>query len=222
MKKSSPFSRPSASLPPSAMGWAGFTRRRSMAVLGILALVIGGLGALTWQWVQRNRLESFDAQVQVFREQFFADFKGDKGEAAAVLGEVQKIAQTFAGASFLAPFLVEVAGELMEREQTHEVAKLLEQYGRPLKSSPYMQALLGIQLAAAYEDLLQYSQAVSVLKELIPLDLMADKFYFDLGRYHKLQGDSPQAQQSFDYVIKHYPNSPFAKLAKAYMRETHP
>ena len=97
---------------------------------------------------------------------------------------------------------------------------LLNQYGHSTihSTTPQVKILLGLQLATAHEELKQYNQAITALNDLLPLKIMEDKIYFDLGRYHQLAGNSEKAKQSFDYVRKEYPDSNFAGLAEVYSR----
>ena len=116
----------------------------------------------------------------------------------------------------LGPFLLEMADELLKQKKPKEVADLLVKYEQKFTPSPYIKTLLGLQLAAAYEDLKQYPKAILILNGLINTKLLEDKIYFDLGRYYQFIGETTKSRQSFDHVIKQHPHSNFSKLAEVY------
>ena len=212
-----PHRQEAAQRPNNPIPFWGIPIKYRVLLFSVCALVLlGGLTTLVQQWQEKKRLESLDQKTQTFLQKTFEDFKKGDQDSSIFLEEVSRISASFKNHLSLGPFLLEVTDELLKQKKPKEVADLLAQYGRKLKAPPYIKILLGLQLAAAYEDLKQYPKAVSILNDLINIKLLEDKIYFDLGRYYQLIGDTTKSQQSFDYVIKQHPNSNFAKLAKIY------
>ena len=187
------------------------------SLIVLSALLAAVLGLWGFQQFKQGQADDFDQRALDFREHALEDFKQGKLKPSDLLGQAQQVMGKLKGDILVASFLLEVAGQLLEARAFNEAAQLLDQYGRGLQGPAQMKALLGLQLAAAYEDLQQYQKAIPVLNELLPLKVLEDKIYFDLGRYYQRTGDATKAHQSFDYVIKQYPDSSFTPLARLYV-----
>ena len=186
-------------------------------LIGLGALVVVAcLGGLIWQHSREQKFEYFDQQVVEFRKEKLKGLREDKVDLETFLGRAREIVQDFEGFSFLGIFLLEVVDELSKREHPEKVVEFLQGVGWKGSLSSRVQELLGFHLAAAREDLGQYHEAILELTELISMGVLKDKIYFDLGRYYYLIGDRVKGEQSFDYVIREYGDSSYAKLAEIY------
>lgn len=174
------------------------------------------LGGLIWRQVQEQKFEDFDQQVEEFRNEELKGFKEGKVKLEVFWGRAKEIAQGFDGHSFVGLFLLEVVDQFSRKDHPAKIVEFLQDYQWKRTVSFRVRELLGFHLAAAYEDLGQYSKAISELMELVPQGALKDKIYFDLGRYYRLAGNESKAEQSFDYVIREYADSQYAKLAETY------
>lgn len=115
------------------------------------------------------------------------------------------------------PLTLKMAHKVSTDEMVKKFLPHLESVYSAHAKVPVMGLYLGLSVAAFQEDAGKTDEAVKTLESLAssPDKTMAeDKIYLDLGRLYRLKGDETKAQAQWDHLLKNFPNSEWARLAK--------
>lgn len=119
------------------------------------------------------------------------------------------------------PVVIPLTLKLTQKVTTEEMVKkflpTLETVYSSHAKVPVMGLYLGLSLAAFQEDAGKIDEAIKTLESMASSpdkSLAEDKVYMDLGRLFRLKGDEAKAQAQWDHLLKNFPNSEWARLAK--------
>jgi FimV-like protein len=110
--------------------------------------------------------------------------------------------------------------KMVEKKYDEAIPLYQEFLDKATKNSPY-QSLAQIAIAACYEAMGEFEQAIEILNQVTAQadDLFKEQALFSLARIYRLAGQQDKAKESLEEFVEKYQTSPFLPLAKARLQE---
>ena len=141
----------------------------------------------------------------------------DKALTMQALDQFIDVAHKYSGQEVIVPLALQVSSKLTSSEMVQKFLPELEQIFHRNEKVKIFGFYLGMSLAALQEDAGKVDDAIHTLEMLVSSPdktLMEDKIYLDLGRLYRGKGDESKAQQQWEHLLKNFPQSEWARLAK--------
>ncbi len=189
----------------------------------IFLLIAGILISLLVGYINSKSAQSVDTSSKVmgaFETSTLQDFKDKK---INTLDFINKSKSTINELGSSNSFLV-VASEAFDaikkdttsQDQAIEFFNFLKTKSSHELSSYYY----SLYSSVLNEDKGNYKEAIRILKSTLSSSLkLEEKTYLDLGRLHLLDGQTDQAKSNFQHLLKNFPASKEANLAKIFANE---
>lgn len=193
---------------------------RSLVYLFLALLILGGLGFGGTLYLKQQRAQ--ETATQIFEFNSSLNLAKTKKSWQETSGEFDKLVSELGTDSvqmaFYASELANEFAELGEKEAAKEILEMFKENYLDHLASPHNSLPL-FHLVSLYEDLGAPQKALNLLEEMLKRDasLMQDRIYFSLGRIYADLGEKEKSHESFQYVIDHFPSSPFLSYAKAFL-----
>jgi len=194
-------------------------------VLVISVIVAAFLGVSIWGFTTHTSQKQQQVLSQVIYDfekntlKQLEDKKIDGKDYVNKFAELLKVTGSYSGALTLS---IQSADIFIERGELNFAKEILEKAQNELNgSNPFVSWFLNNRLAVVYEDSNDLEKAVTYLKKMnsSQVALMESKVYLDLGRIYLKMGKKDDAMINFKYVVDHFSDSNFAKIAKLYLND---
>lgn len=192
--------------------------RRGIIIGGIVVL----LAIVAFSIYQYQK--SSTAEVQIvdayhFEKDAVGVFLEGKMSSEELMKKFESLSPVAMKSQSILPAVLQSAERMMNEKDSANAIKLVGMYYENLKSNQFSHYFLGINFAAYLEDAGDSKKALDVLNTAMKakFETLKDKVYFDIARLSLASGDEKNAKEKFDYVIKTYGESEYAKLAKLYL-----
>ncbi len=199
---------------------AFIARNKTLSILLAIFLIAGVIVYGVYA-VQKTASDHKKAdQVFAYFDKNFQNFTDGKMKTASFLSGYDKIQEGLKGFAGLFPTNILIVDVLMKKKEWGVARGLLEKMGKS-GDGPYQTLLMGVRLAAIYEDLNEPKKAILELERLnnLKIGVLEAKNYLDLGRLYLQMGNKEKAKINFNYVISNMAQDEFAKLAKLYLSD---
>ncbi|MBF0314738.1 MAG: hypothetical protein HQK50_18425 [Oligoflexia bacterium] len=193
-----------------------------LVVACIVALVIASIGYGVFVQYKEKRDIEHQSALYSFRtdiwERYRSDSLPEKDLIIAFESLGKKIGYAEKGIGAMA---IEMNNYLLEKERLQLALTLSKEVYAHNKNNLYVVSMLGRQLAVMYEDLGSTKEAIAILEDLnkSKMKLLEAKNYFDLGRLYALVGDKEKSKLNYQYVVDHFANDQFARLARVILKQ---
>ncbi|OFZ26920.1 MAG: hypothetical protein A2381_20040 [Bdellovibrionales bacterium RIFOXYB1_FULL_37_110] len=197
-------------------------RNKVLVISVILAAFLGvAIWGITSNMSEKQQQELskviYDFEKNTFKQ--LEEKKIDGKDYVNKFAELLKVTGSYHGAFTLS---IQSADLFIERGELNFAKDILEKSQKELKgSNPFVAWFLNNRLAVVYEDSNDLDNAVAYLKKMnaSSVTLMESKVYLDLGRIYLKMGKKEDAMINFKYVVDHFSDSNFAKIAKLYLND---
>jgi len=198
--------------------WIAEHKSLAISLVAIAVLGVIGWGVYSMQVESSNNKKA--GVVYAFTDSALKQFGEKKIEASALVAAHDKLHMDLSGFKGLFATDLIVADQLMARGNNAEAKTVLERT-IGISQDAVQAYMVRTRLAAVYEDLGDYQNAIRVLEEVntSQVKLMEAKVYLDLGRFYLALGQKDKAKLNFEYVLNNLAQDEFAKLAKLYLSE---
>lgn len=191
-------------------------------VLGLaIALIIAAFGANFYMAnLKADKLEDLNSLYQ-FRAEKFEPFEEGKISYEQFEKDLNAVRKDLLASPTALSLVSDVSDVLIEKKHTDKSIEILENLRKNLDQTKLGFQIISFRLISLYEDKANYSQAVSLLEELLKSGQKENltKVYFDLGRNYYYLDKKTDAKKNFEYVVANDKESKFAKMSKLYLEK---
>ncbi len=159
-------------------------------------------------------------EIYVVESSVFSTYLEGKSDMTAFKAGLAGITDDYIASPVLVPPFLAAINKLEDENGIDEAVMMsVEKWLGKLHKTDYLYLFMALRVSALYEDQGDSKKAISLLEGLSAQksDLLKDKVSYELGRLYLSEGNKADAQSKFDAVLKDYPDSEYAKLAKMYM-----
>jgi hypothetical protein len=128
-----------------------------------------------------------------------------------------KILEESGSSAQLMPFTESIYGQFKKTEKFLDYVPMLKAQLNLCSLSEFCFFHYSVTLAAVYEELSKYKEAIDVLLQLASSPYkVEDKLYYDFTRLSSLLGNKTDMQKYMSYLRANYPESEYTKIISLY------
>ncbi len=164
-----------------------------------------------------NQAQESAKAISAFEKSTVKEFNDGKIQAADFISKSSEMLSSVDSSSAFLPIISSVFDKLkvdsgIKTQFTDLLSKLRDKSGHPLSSFYY-----NLYTSIHHEEHGEYTKAIEFLKKNHDSAYkLEEKNYLDLGRLYLLNNDKDQAKSNFQHLVKNFPDSKEANLAKIY------
>ncbi|OFZ21176.1 MAG: hypothetical protein A2202_07095 [Bdellovibrionales bacterium RIFOXYA1_FULL_36_14] len=200
-----------------------FVARNKVFVISVIIAIF--LGVILWgvtSNMSEKQQQEMSQVVYDFEKNTFKQLEEKKIEGKDYVDKFANLLKVTGSYSGTLTLSIQSADLFIERGELNFAKEILEKSHNELKgSNPFVAWFLNHRLAVVYEDSNDLENAVTYLKKMnsSSVKLLESKVYLDLGRIYLKMGKKEDAMINFKYVVDHFSDSNFAKIAKLYLND---
>lgn len=160
--------------------------------------------------------------VYSLNQTIFTPFLDGKLKTDEYISKFNTISDDLLAVETIVPLIMQSADKLAQENQleaaTTQLRKVVKSIGEKHNLAFFMQ----VQLAALYEDLGKFDEALKTYETLATSSTKGDmqgKIYLDLARMYQKNSMTDKAIQNYEFVISNYKDTEYARLAKLYLEK---
>ena len=192
--------------------------RRGVIIGGIIIL-LAVIGFSIYKYQKSSTVEVQIVDAYLFEKDVVKVYLEGQISSDELIKKFEELSPVALSSDSLLSSVLQAAQRMVDSKEATKAISLVGKYYDNLKEGQFAHYFLGINFAAYLEDAGDNAKALEVLNTAMKakFETLKDKVYFDIARLSLVAGDEENAKEKFDYVLKTYGESEYAKLAKLYM-----